>query len=50
MADTGREMTEISDKVTQLRRIAHLQNTNIKHLKVQMYNVTVGDASILVSS
>jgi len=41
MADTGREMSEVTDKVAQLRRIARLENNNIKQLKIQMYNVTV---------
>jgi predicted nucleic acid-binding Zn-ribbon protein len=41
MADTSREINEVTDKVTQLRKIAHLQNSNIKRLKTQVYNVTV---------
>ncbi|XP_031549498.1 uncharacterized protein LOC116287027 [Actinia tenebrosa] len=46
MADTSREITEVTDKFNRLRKIALLQNTNIKHLKIQLYNVSVQIAKL----
>ncbi|XP_048587427.1 EF-hand calcium-binding domain-containing protein 14 isoform X6 [Nematostella vectensis] len=46
MADANREMTEVSDKVKQLRKIAHIQNVNLKALKNSIYNISVQFARI----